>query len=84
MLQPAPRQTTREIRLRQSPGDAPASEASIRAQIEFRAYEGLLACGDDQADWFKAERELNGSRPVIPKSHVLINHPSSCSLFTNR
>ena len=41
-----------------------ASEASIRAQIEFRAYESFLARGgahgDDLADWFKAERELNG------------------------
>ena len=41
----------------------PASETSIRAQIEFRAYEGFLARGgahgDDLADWFKAERELN-------------------------
>jgi len=42
---------------------APASEASIRAQIEFRAYEVFLARGgahgDDLADWFKAEMELN-------------------------
>jgi hypothetical protein len=42
---------------------AAASEASIRAQIEFRAYEGFFARGgahgSDPADWFKAERELN-------------------------
>ena len=40
------------------PTMAPASEASIRAQIEFRAYEVFLARGgaqgDDLADWFKA------------------------------
>jgi len=45
------------------PAMTPASEASIRAQIEFRAYEVFLARGgahgDDLADWFKAERELN-------------------------
>jgi hypothetical protein len=43
---------------------APASEAATHAQIEFRAYEIFLARGgahsDDLADWFKAERELNG------------------------
>jgi DUF2934 family protein len=43
---------------------APASEAPTHAQIEFRAYEIFLALGgapsDDLADWFKAERELNG------------------------
>ena len=53
------------------PTMAPASEASIRAQIEFRAYEVFLARGgahgDDLADWFKAERELN-VRAAIPHS----------------
>jgi hypothetical protein len=53
------------------PTMAPATEASIRAQIEFRAYEGFLARGgahgDDLADWFKAERELN-VRAAIPHS----------------
>ena len=46
------------------PAMAPASEATTHAQIEFRAYEIFLARGgahsDDLADWFKAERELNG------------------------
>lgn len=46
------------------PAMAPASEASIRAEIEFRAYGIFLARGgahgDDLADWLKAERELNG------------------------
>ena len=40
------------------PAMTPASEASIRAQIELRAYEVFLARGgaqgDDLADWFKA------------------------------
>jgi len=43
---------------------APTSEAATHAQIEFRAYEIFLARGGaqrhDLADWFKAERELNG------------------------
>jgi hypothetical protein len=43
---------------------APAIEASIHAGIAFCAYEGFLARGgahgEDLADWFKAERELNG------------------------
>jgi len=46
------------------PAMAPASEAATHAQIEFRAYEIFLARGgahsDDLADWFKAEKELNG------------------------
>jgi hypothetical protein len=46
------------------PAMAPASEATTHAQIEFRAFEIFLARGgahsDDLADWFKAERELNG------------------------
>ena len=37
---------------------------ATHAQIEFRAYEIFLARGgadgDDLADWFKAERDLNG------------------------
>ena len=53
------------------PTMAPASEASIRAQIEFRAYEIFLARGGahrhDLADWFKAERELN-VQAAIPHS----------------
>jgi hypothetical protein len=44
------------------PAMTPASNASIRTQIEFRAFEIFLARGgahgDDLADWFKAEREL--------------------------
>jgi len=55
------------------PTMAPASEASIRAQIELRAYEVFLARGaahgDDLADWFKAERELN-VRAAIPHSRL--------------
>jgi hypothetical protein len=51
------------------PTMAPGSEASIRAKIEFRAYEVFLARGGthgaDLADWFKAERELN-VRAAIP------------------
>jgi hypothetical protein len=43
---------------------AAASKTATHAQIEFRAYEIFVARGgahsDDQADWFKAERELNG------------------------
>jgi hypothetical protein len=43
---------------------APASQAATHARIEFRAYEIFRARGgahsDDLADWFKAERELNG------------------------
>ena len=46
------------------PAMGPASEASLRAQIEFHAYGIFLARGgahgDDLADWFKAEGELNG------------------------
>jgi hypothetical protein len=46
------------------PAEAPTSEAATHAQIEFRAYEIFLARGGahrhDLADWFKAERELNG------------------------
>jgi Protein of unknown function (DUF2934) len=55
------------------PTMAPASEASIRAQIEFRAYEGFLARGgahgDDLADWFKAERELNVRAVTASRPH---------------
>jgi len=47
-----------------NPPGAPASETSTHAQIEFRAYGIFLARGgahgDDLADWFKAERQLNG------------------------
>jgi hypothetical protein len=55
------------------PAVAPASEVSIRAQIEFRGYEVFLvrggAHGEDLAAWFEAERELN-VRATIPHSQL--------------
>jgi len=47
-----------------SPAVVPPNGVATHAQIEFRAYEIYLARGgadgDDLADWFKAERDLNG------------------------